>query len=381
MTDNRGRVAYVVTPITFGGAEKVSLNFLRTVNRDRFDIRPILLVRPWEEEPYFAREINKLGYQYETIPVARNKSVDPLRVPRVARRLYATLKQGAFDLVHTHGYFADICGLPAARVLGLRNLTTCHGFIKNNFKLRTYNHLDKHAIKLSQKVIAVSDGVRSDLVHSGIKDSRIVVIPNAVPLPACDTEKRALRKVKRNSLGIGPRDYVVGFTGRLSREKGVNYLIDAVSSLHVAGHPVKLLIIGDGPEKEVLEQMARDRGLGSSVLFAGFQTDIGAWLSACDVLSLPSITEGTPLSILEAMSMGVPVIASAVGGVPDVVREGVNGFLVEPGNVDGISNKTSLLMQNKELARKIIAEGIRTINANYGISRWCERIEQLYEAV
>lgn len=382
MVGSRTRVAYVVTPITFGGAEKVSLNFLRAVDRTRFDLRPILLVRPWEEPPFFAREIHQLGYDYETVPVAiRPGGADRLRILRVAWRLYSILKRGGFDLVHTHGYFADICGLAVARLLRINGISTCHGFIDNDRKMSVYNLLDRYALRYCKTIIAVSEGIRNELVRSGIRESRIKVIPNAVENFAGEGELSYRRHEKRYSLRIEPHEHVVGYLGRLSKEKGVRYLIEAVADMQVAGDPVKLLIVGEGPERLPLEQQVRVCGLEGMVVFAGFQTDAENWLPAFDSFVLPSLTEGTPMALLEAMAVGVPIIATAVGGVPKIVTDGLNGLLVSPGNAKGISKKIKLLKENSEIKCRLGRAGLDTVNDKYRITNWCRAVESQYNLI
>ena len=378
MASSKTRVAYIVTPITFGGSEKVSLNFLRTVDRSRFDILPILLTRPWEEPPYFAREVLKLGYAYDTAPVALRTGGDPLRVLRAASRLHSILRQGAFQLVHTHGYFADICGLSMARLLGLPGISTCHGFVANDRRLNTYNMLDTIALRLCQTVIAVSDGIRDELVSRGIQGSRISVIPNAVVPNFGAEEMRACRLGKRSSLNIAPQEFVAGYIGRLSEEKGLIYLIEAVAKLRDAVVSMKLLIIGDGPQRAALARQVKDRRLEGMVIFAGFQTDIEQWFPAIDVFILPSLTEGTPMALLEAMAASVPVIATAVGGVPDVVTDRVDGLLVPPGNVGAIFEKILSIKNDSALQRRLGTAGLGTVTSRYGINSWCRAIESLY---
>lgn len=384
MAVDRIKIAYILTPITFGGAEKVSLNFLRAVDRDRFDIHLILLTRPWEEPPYFAREIDKLGYSYDTVPVALKipgvlkVGGDPLRLPRVAHRLYLILKRGTFDLVHTHGYFADICGLPVARLLGIASISTCHGFIANDLKLRVYNWVDKMALRLCRTVIVVSESIMFELGRRGINSSRLAFIPNAVSTPCGVTDLRASGEEKRCSLGISQQELVVGYLGRLSEEKGVKYLIEAIAKLREAACPVTLLIIGDGPERQTLEQKVRASGLESKVIFAGFKTDIENWIPTFDIFTLPSLTEGTPMALLEAMAFGVPVIATSVGGVPSVVTDGVNGLLVPPGNAQALSEKIQLLKDTPELKSKLVRAGAVTIKENYGVDKWCRKVERQY---
>ena len=381
MVEKKIKVAYILTPITFGGSEKVSMNFLRSVDRKRFDILPILLVRPWEDEPYFAREISLLGYVYNTVPVAIKTGGDPIRVLRVAWRLYSTLKQGSFDLVHTHGYFADICGLPIAKLLGIYNISTCHGFISTSLTLNIYNIIDKYALRLCNKIIAVSDAIREDLIGSGVDPIRLEVIQNSVNTSFEKMELLALRQRSRETLCIEQDEFVVGYIGRLSAEKGVEYLIEAVAELQAAAVFVKLLIIGDGPEKLTLEKLVMDKSLDDSVIFAGFQTDIEKWFPALDIFALPSLTEGTPMALLEAMAAGVPVIASAVGGVPKVVTDGVDGLLVPPRDSMAISEKINWLKENPEILKEFSKAGLDTINAHYSIDSWCRSIEKLYSNV
>jgi glycosyltransferase involved in cell wall biosynthesis len=348
------------------------------VNQKLFDITPILLVRPWEKEPYFAREIHRLDYAYKTVPVAIKAGGDRLRVPRVAYRLYSILNNGFFDVVHTHGYFADICGLPAARLIGIRSISTCHGFIANDRKLNFYNWLDTYALRLCKTVIAVSQDIKDKLVHSGIKPSRVVVIPNAVASTSGKDKLQVRRQERRKSLGFAPDDYVVGYLGRLSEEKGLKYLIEAIAELRNAYYPLKLLIVGDGPERQALEQLVNSRGLETITVFAGFQEDIESWLSVFDVFILPSITEGTPLALLESMAIGVPVLATAVGGVPKVITSGFNGMLLSPGNPREIGEKIKWLKDRPDLMRQFGRAGIDTIKARYSIDKWCRSIESHY---
>jgi glycosyltransferase involved in cell wall biosynthesis len=380
MSIPRIRVAYILTPITFGGAEKVSLNFLRTVNRERFDIQPVLLIRPWDDELYFEQELRELGYVYEKVPVALTTDGDPMRVARVAQRLLIYMKNGAFDLVHTHGYFADICGQFAARLLGIKGVSTCHGFIYTDLKLRLYNLLDKYCLRLCKKVIAVSDGIKSELIESGIRDTRISVIANAVSLSSDQATLTRSRQEKRRLLGIGSDEFVIGYLGRLSVEKGLAYLIEAACE-SLNGTRIKLVIIGDGPERQALEQQAQSRGIAESVIFVGFQPNPESWHPAFDLFVLPSLTEGTPLALLESMSAGVPVIASAVGGVPKIVTDGVNGILLPPGDPKAIKEQVQFLAGNPDFAYRIGRAGRELIKANYSVDRWCRAIEDCYSSV
>ncbi|MCP3178137.1 glycosyltransferase [Desulfuromonas sp. KJ2020] len=377
MIKSKTKVAYILTPITFGGLEKVSLNFLKQVDREKYRIQPILLIRPWEDETYFANEIRKLGYEYYTVPVAITPNGGPLRVPRVAWRLYGILKEGSFDVVHTHGYFADICGLSMAAILGIKRISTCHGFISTDFKLRAYNSLDKWVLRRCEKVIAVSDGIKTELSQAGIQGRSIVTIPNAVAVPAL-SETQEYRHNTRNNLGVSKEDYLLGYVGRLSSEKGGIHLVEAFALLVDSGVRAKLLIVGDGPEKDALIQLCKSKGIDHLVKFTGFLKNVEQLLPILDLFVLPSLTEGTPLALLEAMAAGVPVVATSVGGIPKVIKDDINGSLVPPGNPNALYAKIKWLISHPDHTGRLAKEGMETIRRDYGVDEWCRKIVDCY---
>jgi len=177
------RIGLVLTPLDFGGAEKVSLTLLKNINRNEFNIIPIVLNRPWEQENVFQEELKKEDYEYVTIPVAMYRSSekrDYFRVLRCIKILWSIVKRERFDLIHTNGYFADIISIPVARILGIPIISTCHGFITNDVKLHIYSFLDRKALLFANKIIAVSDEIKNGLVKVGINKSIIKVVQNSV---------------------------------------------------------------------------------------------------------------------------------------------------------------------------------------------------------
>jgi glycosyltransferase involved in cell wall biosynthesis len=374
-------VAYILTPITFGGSERVSLNFLKNVDRKKFEIYPILFIRPWEKEQFFSRELRKYDFRYFTVPVALTQFADPLRVLRVAYRTFILLKRLRPDLVHSHGYFASICSLPTARLIGIPGISTCHGFISTDKKLKIYNKLEKISLKISKKIIAVSDNIKDELIISGINPARITLIQNAVNCFFDISELTYHRHKKRKFLKIDPYELVIGYVGRLSAEKGLRFLIQAVESIFKKNRFIKLIILGEGPEHESLERLVKAIGLQDNIIFLGFQGKVEEWIPAFDIFVLPSISEGTPMSLLEAMSIGLPVIASSVGGVPSIIEHRNNGYLVPPGDFSSISKGIESLWQNQELYKKIGENAAKTIHKNFNINAWCAKIEIEYQMI
>ncbi len=378
---NKIRLCYVLTPIEFGGLEKVSLTFLQNIDRDRFDIDLVVLIRPWEGEGIFVKKIEKEGYPIFRIPVAlypRNKGEDYFRVLRAFHNLFSFLKQKSFDLVHAHGYFADIIGLPAARLLRIPFISTCHGWISNDIKLKAYDELDFFILHFADKIIAVSENIKKLLIEHGIKERKIEVIYNATGFKIDADVSKKNRLAKRSSLNINNNECVLGYVGRLSPEKGLAYLIEAISILLNSGISLKLLLIGDGSQRNELESIVKKKSLTSSVIFTGFQNDIENWIPAMDIFILPSLTEGSPISILEAMAYGIPVIASAVGGVSELIESWKDGILVMPCKPDEIAKAVIALHVDIVLRNKIAEAGQDKLRLKYDIKNWINRIQSQY---
>lgn len=376
------KIAYVLTPIDFGGLEKVSLNFLKHVDRDRFEIEPIMFLRPWENGNIFGDEIRRLNFDSFTIPVSNSVKGELFRVPRCLLNLKDIIRKRHYDLVHTHGYLADLLGLPAARASGVPTVSTCHGFISGGLKLSLYNRLDLLALGHFDRVIAVSNSISNDWLVKCVRPERIRVIENATSCPEVrvNTEKYSSsdRENRRNEAGVKSGEVLIGFTGRLSREKGVADLIRAVKILIESGAPVKLLLLGDGGQRLELEELSAGIGVSDKVFFAGFKDDVENWLKAMDIFVLPSLNEGTPMALLEAMAFGLPCIATSVGGIPQVIDSGVDGILVAPGSPNEISYAIYSLCIDIEKRKTISNNAKQKIMLKYNITNWTSKIEREY---
>jgi glycosyltransferase involved in cell wall biosynthesis len=379
--EKKTRVALMLPAVEFGGLERVCMTLLKNINRERFDVVPILLTRPWERENMFVRELRKEGYDYCEVPESLRESGDYLRVARCYKLVWRLLKDGDFDLLHTNGYFADIVGIPVARLIELPCMSTVHGFLSHTWNLRLYNVIDRVVLKFATGVLAVSDGLKQHLVDSGLNPSRVRVIVNAVDFPESTGSAHTGRDAKRESHGVTTDHFCVGYVGRLSVEKGLMHLLAACAQLMRDGVPLKVLIVGDGPQRKELEQFSQELGFGDQVLFAGFQEDIAEWMLCMDVFILPSLTEGTPISLLEAMAYGVPVIASAVGGVPHVIKHGETGILVSPGKAEEISKATVALFRDPAARQKLVQNALLLVKTRYNTEQWIGRIEMEYQSI
>ncbi len=371
------KIAVLATVTDFGGAERVVLSLIEHINNDKFDLVPIIFTNPRSADNAFFNRLDRLGKKYYKVFVDsyKLKYLNPFVNILDA---YKLLNKHKFDLIHTHGYRSDVIGIFLAKLMGLPVISTCHGFISNDLHLSLYNRLDRFILRFVHKIIAVSDGIKCELIGSGINESRIIVLQNAVNGSYSNESFARNRQAIRASCGIAENDFVVGYVGRLSEEKGVKYLIEAISTLNRYGTLLKLLIIGEGQQRKNLEDLVKKTNIEDSVIFAGFQNDIEKWLPAMDAFVLPSLTEGTPVSLLEAMAYGIPVIASSVGGVPDVVDSRRNGLLVSPGKPEEISNAIRLLYKDKNLGNNLSKEAQKTMKLKYNVGNWINKIETEY---
>ena len=377
----RIKVAYLLTPIEFGGAEKVSLNFLKNVDLGKFDIYPILLIRPWEKDNLFINKLEKMGYPIYKVPTTirtHEEGRGYFRFFRCFWNIYFFLKKGSFDLLHSHSYFADIMGIPAARILCIPSISTCHGFIFNDRKLTIYNKLDLMVQRFSNKVLAVSEKIKDDLIKSGVCDSKIQVIQNAVEMDGNDNFFLHYREKTRRNFGINPDEIVLGYVGRLSEEKGLRYLVEAGYELLRSGLRLRVLIIGDGPQRTEIENFAKEVGLQKRVIFAGFKNEIEKLLASIDIFVLPSLTEGTPMALLEAMAYGIPIVATAVGGVPKVIDSGENGILVPAADPEKIAEAVLTICRDNDFRTKLSEMAKETIRSKFNINEWVRKIESVY---
>ena len=371
------KIGYVLTSVTYGGLEKVSSCFLEAYDKQKFDVFPIILVRPGQEENLFLQRLEQNQLLFYKIKLASNSRQRLTVLIRCYRRMYDIIKQRSFDLVHSNGYLADILTIPIAKVLGVPCISTCHGFISTNKRLALYGTINRFMLRHSSKIIAVSETIKADLVRSGVTESRIKVIPNSIR-PHDHRFFEQNRKAKRSMLNISEDEFVIGYVGRLSNEKGLRYLIQAISMLNQSDMPLKVLVIGEGPERKELEVLSAKEKVEQKIIFAGFQNNTESWFPAMDLFVLPSLTEGTPMALLEALACGIPVVASAVGGVPQVIDSGNNGLLVSPGRPEEIKEAVINLYKNNELRTGLSKAAQHIIKSKYNVENWINEVQTEY---
>jgi glycosyltransferase involved in cell wall biosynthesis len=253
-----------------------------------------------------------------------------------------------------------------------------HGWTDEDRRIRAYNRLDFRLLRYPDAVVAVSQDVRRRLEAAGVPSSRITVIPNAVDLPT--TAPRLEGGSWRASLGLSPLRPVVSVIGRLSPEKGQDVFLRACGVARRCGTPFTAVLVGEGPSTTSLRAQVEDAGLSPIVRFAGYHSDVSAVYRESDIIVIPSRSEGLPNVLLEAMALGKPVIATNAGGIPEVIRNGVNGVLVPIADPESMARAMSMLLTSAE-QRAILGRNAAATAPAFSPSTRAQRILALYDEV
>jgi glycosyltransferase involved in cell wall biosynthesis len=300
--------------------------------------------------------------------------LDPTTVPK----LLSILRRERIDLVHLTGYGASNFGRIAAGMLGIPSIV----HVTDHYYPWYQRVADRLLAPWTTAVVTVSHSVArtSPMFRSPRLQRCTTVIHNAIDLEEfAPAEPDAVRRL-RASLQLEPQDLVVGYVGRLHPEKGVHHLVEAAPAILAAEPRARLLLVGDGPQRAELEQRVAELGLGERVSLRGFEADVASMLSVLDVAVFPSLTEGFPNVVLEAMAVGKPVVASDVEGIAELLDQGETGLLVPPADPPALASAVlRLLAQPEERAR--LAANARRASRAYGIERHVAALETLYRRV
>ena len=356
---------HVLAPMREGGLERV-VTMLSAGQRERgVHVAPVLEPHEAVGHPFVAR-LEALSVPVTPIVVGARSYLSEYRQ---LTALVARLRPG---VVHTHGYRPDVVGGAAARANHVPTVSTVHGFTGGGPRNRLYEIVQTFALRRTDAVIAVSAPLARRLEEAGIGRDRIQLIPNGFS-PASVT---LTCSAARHRLGIKADDLVVGWVGRLSREKGADVMLDALAECDPSW---RLSVIGDGRELDQLRGRAAELGIAERVVWHGAVADAGSLLAAFDAFVLSSRTEGTPITLLEAMYAGVPIVATRVGGVPEVITS-AHAILVgseEPREIAvalaELRRQPSAALARSKLARERLLESFSSV-------AWLDAVDEVYQA-
>lgn len=357
-------VLHVVAPAPFGGLETVLRTLASGLDRRGHEMHVAAVVTPGSTPHPFIETLRDDGTRVHELVLST-------RAYREERRRIADLclDVGA-DVIHTHGYRPDVIDSGVAARLGIPRVSTVHGFCGGGWKGRLYERLQIHSYRRFDAVIAVASPQVRQLTDSGVDAGRVHLLPNAwAPGPRLD------RATARQTLGVDSDTFHIGWVGRLSAEKGPDLFLRSLSAL--ADVPYIASIVGTGREEAALRNLADDLGIADRILWHGSLPEAGRYFEAFDAFALSSRTEGTPMVLFEAMASHTPIVASAVGGVPNVITP-AEGWLSEADDTSAFGKALKSIHDDPAAAAAKADLAARRLTNEFGADAWLERHEDLY---
>lgn len=357
-----------------GGPGKTILETHRAIDRERFQLHLGVFLRHREpaDSPFIA-EARRLDMPLHFI--RGGHAYDWHMIGQVVD-LVKALK---IDIVHAHEVKSDVITYVAARLRPVPIVTTLHGWIGNGLKQRVLIALDKRVVRGFDRVIAVSRQIERQLIDAGVPTDKLRMLHNAIVVERYRRTGR--RGVLVEALGRPIPSPVIGSIGRLSPEKGHADLIQAMNLVISRGKKAALVLIGDGPERPKLIQLISALGLEGTVHLPGYVQEPQRLLEEIDLMVLPSHTEGLPNAALEALLMEVPVLATRVGGTPEVISDGETGRLVAAHSPEGLASGILEFLDTRDTWKQMARRGKDMVKTNFDFSARTRKLEAIYDEI
>jgi glycosyltransferase involved in cell wall biosynthesis len=352
------------------------LNIASCLNADRYEV-DVLAGRSEPHERGLWEEARELGVPTHYV-ASLQRQVRPSAAAAFAA-IYRHIRRGRYDIVHTHISTAGILGRLAARAAGVPAvLHSYHGRIAElhdgSLSSRVFLGCERRMARYTDKLVAISEDMVRHYLSCGVgRQQQYRVIYNAID---SDAFRRKSDAVKLPAVLQGKP--LVGTAASLTPEKGLDVLLRAMPQLIQRVPDVGLCILGDGPMRSALERMVHEMGLAGCVYLPGHIDDIASWMGAFQVFVLPSASDGVPTAILEAMAMELPVVASRVGGIPEIVRQDETGVLVSPGDPQELALALADMLGDELKGRRLGEMGRERVAQTFGLDRMIAQLDDLY---
>lgn len=362
------KITFIVESLDVGGTELSLLKWLRHCDRDTFEPSVISF-----RKGALQKDLEKLNVH--TTVIHKKFPFDVSFFYRLVRKL-AKVKP---DVVHCrNGIPAISYGVLAARIVGLPAISSVHGrthYIRQSFKTWLWFRI----MRLSQTIITVTGGIKEEISRYGnIPRDRIRVIYNGIDLTgqAPTPSGENLRKES----GFSPDDFLIGTVGNLRAIKGQKYLLQALPEILSKIGRARIVLIGSGEERENLQKLAAQLHISDKIKFSGYRENAGRLIGMFDIFALPSLSEGFPNVLLEAIVAGVPVVATNAGGVPEIVHHGKEALLVNPADATGLAAAILQLADQRELRNTLVKNALERVKNHFDIQKTWAQYDAVYLA-
>ncbi len=366
-------IALLADNLTFGGVNRYCLD-LAVELQTYPDVNLSLLALPDQSTGWLLQAAQRLGMPVQVLPMHNTFDL------QVVGELRAWLTEQKIEILHTQDYRGNIISRLAVRAgrLPIKLVATKHGlhyFPAASPRLRLFFVLDYLTMFMADRIIAVSKDTGEDVARWRV-GRKVQVIHNGRNIPSLVTPQ--VRQSSRAALGIPHNAKVVVFVGRLTHQKGIDALVDVALSTAATMDDVIFLLVGDGPCMPDMRARVSD---SSQIRFMGQQEDVTPFYNAADVLFLPSRYEGLPMVLVEAFAHGVTAVASSVGGIPEVLVDGVNGFLCPPSDLDMMHDRIMQLLNNNALRLALGKQARHTAETSFSLEKMGRETYNLYRQI
>jgi glycosyltransferase involved in cell wall biosynthesis len=361
------KITHLITELSYGGAQKVLINLLSNIDKEKYKCSVVCF---YNGESPVAQDIRDLSIEVIDLKMTNKFRVDALY------RLSSILKSQKPNILHSWMFHPVLAG----RIFGCLHKIPVIISSRHNVNIGGLfrEMINRLTAQMDDHVIAVCEVARqTEIKRAHILPDKVTTIYNGINLEEYLTILRSRDEI-RKYLGVTNEDFVVVSTGRMHYQKGYSILINAISLITNTYPSIKLLLVGDGPVRSILEKYALELGISNQIMFTGQRSDISDILHASDVYISSSLWEGSSISIIEAMASGLPIIATKVGGTPELVEDKVSGILVPSRNPSIIAQAIIELYTNAELRKNIGIQARQRAIKNFSSKEMVKKIEKLY---
>lgn len=364
---NKLRIMQITHDLAIGGLQQVVVNICRSIDKNKFDIS-VLCLRDLGE---YVTEIKNQGVKVIYLP-QKHSGTDYFSFLKVAK----ILRDEQIDIIHTHNTQPLVDGTIGAILSGVKTIIHTDHARKFPDKKR-YMFAEWLMSHFVNKIVGVSEHTSNNLIkYEKISPKKIITIPNGID--GLKYNIKIDREKKKKELGITRDGPIIGLGVRLIKSKGITYLLKAMPELIKTFPDITLVIAGMGDYENQLKKEANEIGVDKNTLFIGPRLDMPELLKLFDLYVLPSLSEGLPMVLLEAMAAGCPIIATKVGGIELAITDGENGLLIEPRNSQLLTKNIITLLNDNKLRASIIKNGYRIFKEKFSAQIMMERYEKLY---
>ena len=370
----RYRILHIIDHLGTGGAQEVVCYLTKYSQRQLFQPEVLTL----HGFGHYWEVLQSLGVPvYSLVPHEFARTAIPL----IGAKLFMFLAKRRYDLVHTHLLGANVLGSPVAALFKVP-VRFNHDQATDDVRYRFFTHrwLDVLANRLNHHIIAGSESIRRFLCQEeGVPPSKVSVIHNAVDLELLSPEMDSgVREKWRRAWGLPPDALVIGGIGRLHYQKNFSLFLKVAAEISARFPQAVFVIAGDGPDRASLEDLSRKLGIASKVRFLGFVKELRELYLVMDLLLFPSLFEGTPLTVLGALAVGLPVVASNVDGIAETLADGKDALLVPPEDKELFVRQVCRLLADRELAQRLAQAGQEKVRRHYSAEAMVRQVEALY---